>query len=105
MAIAAVNPTTGETVETFEPHDDAEVGRRIAEAADTAVTLRDTTFAQRNMRFYAAHAQSFVADEPPAGLHVSRVGRLRLSTFDRGQSELAHGLIGHDREHAQIVQR
>jgi len=106
MAIATVNPATGETVETFEAHDNAEVARRIAEAADAAVTLRDTTFAQRaewmnatadivetdverasrmltlemgkpiaqaraevlkcakNMRFYARHAESFLADEP-----------------------------------------
>jgi succinate-semialdehyde dehydrogenase/glutarate-semialdehyde dehydrogenase len=108
MAIATVNPVTGETVETFAPHDNAEVVRRIAEAADAAVTLRDTTFAQRaewmnatadiveadvdraarmltlemgkpigqaraevlkcakNMRFYAEHAESFLADEPLA---------------------------------------
>ena len=45
--MTTVNPATGETVETFEPHDDAEVARRIAEAAAAAVTLRDTTFAQR----------------------------------------------------------
>jgi succinate-semialdehyde dehydrogenase/glutarate-semialdehyde dehydrogenase len=105
MTIATVNPATGETVETFEPHDNAEVARRIAEAAEAAVTLRDTTFAQRaewmnatadvmeadveqvarmltlemgkpigqaraevgkcakNMRFYAEHAESFLADE------------------------------------------
>ena len=43
MAIATINPTTGETVETFEAHDAAEIARRIAEAADAAVTLRDTT--------------------------------------------------------------
>ena len=108
MAIATVNPINGETVETFEPHDDAEVARRIAEAAEAAVTLRGTTFAQRaewmkatadvveadvervarmltlemgkpigqaraevlkcakNMRFYAEHAESFLADEPLA---------------------------------------
>jgi succinate-semialdehyde dehydrogenase / glutarate-semialdehyde dehydrogenase len=108
MTIATVNPATGETVETFEPHDNAEVARRIAEATDAAVTLRDTTFAQRaewmnstadileadveqaarmltlemgkpigqaraevlkcakNMRFYAEHAESFLADEPLA---------------------------------------
>lgn len=47
MAIATINPTTGETVETFEPHDDAEVARRIAEAASAAEALRGTTFAQR----------------------------------------------------------
>jgi succinate-semialdehyde dehydrogenase/glutarate-semialdehyde dehydrogenase len=108
MAIATINPTTGETVETFEPHDDAEVARRIAEAAAAADALRGTTFAQRaqwmnatadvleadvdraartltiemgkplaqaraevlkcakNMRFYAEHAESFLADEPLA---------------------------------------
>lgn len=108
MAIATVNPTTGETMKSFEPHDDAEVQRRIAEAADAAATLRDTTFTQRaewmnatadiieadveqaarmltlemgkpigqaraevekcakNMRFYAEHAESFLADEPLA---------------------------------------
>ncbi|GFG52082.1 hypothetical protein MAGR_35230 [Mycolicibacterium agri] len=106
MAIATINPTTGETVETFEPHDDAEVQRRIAAAADAAEALRDTSFAQRaewmnatadiieadveraaemitlemgkpieqsraevlkcakNMRFYAKHAEAFLADEP-----------------------------------------
>ena len=106
MAIATVNPATGETVETFESHDNAEVQRRIAEAADAAAALRDTTFAQRaewmnatadiieadverasrmltlemgkpiaqaraevlkcakNMRFYATHAEAFLADEP-----------------------------------------
>jgi succinate-semialdehyde dehydrogenase / glutarate-semialdehyde dehydrogenase len=105
MTIATVNPATGETVETYEPHDSAEVARRIAEAADAAVTLRDTTFARRagwmnaaadlmeadveqaarmltlemgkpigqaraevlkcakNMRFYAEHAESFLAVE------------------------------------------
>jgi succinate-semialdehyde dehydrogenase / glutarate-semialdehyde dehydrogenase len=47
MAIATVNPATGETVETFEPHDSVEVTRRIAEAADASIALRDTTFAQR----------------------------------------------------------
>ena len=117
MAIATVNPATGETVETFEPHDSAEVARRIAEAADAAIALRDTTFAQRaewmnatadileadvdraarmltlemgkpiaqaraevlkcakNMRFYAEHTESFLADEPladPAAVSASQ---------------------------------
>ncbi len=108
MAIATVNPTTAETIETFEPHNSIEVGRRIAQAAAAAVTLRGTDFARRaewmiatadilesdvehaarmltlemgkpiaqaraevlkcarNMRFYAEHAESFLADEPLA---------------------------------------
>ena len=47
MAIATINPATGETVETFEPHDSAEVERRIAEAAQAFQALKDTTYAQR----------------------------------------------------------
>lgn len=47
MAIATINPATGETVETFEAHDSAEVERRITEAADAFQALKDTTYAQR----------------------------------------------------------
>lgn len=47
MAIATVNPATGAAVETFEPHDSAEVERRIAQAAEAARSLRDTSYAQR----------------------------------------------------------
>jgi succinate-semialdehyde dehydrogenase/glutarate-semialdehyde dehydrogenase len=117
MAIATVNPTTGETIKTFEPHDHAEVQRRIAQAAEAAVVLRSTDYAQRaqwmnaaadileadaeraarmltlemgkpiaqaraevlkcakNMRFYAEHAASFLADEPladPAAVTASQ---------------------------------
>ncbi|CAN5615307.1 NADP-dependent succinic semialdehyde dehydrogenase [soil metagenome] len=117
MAIATVNPATGETIETFQPHDAAEVQRRIAQAAQAAEALRETTYAQRaewmnatadvveaevdrvatmltlemgkpiaqaraevlkcakNMRFYAEHAESFLADEPladPASVSASQ---------------------------------
>jgi succinate-semialdehyde dehydrogenase/glutarate-semialdehyde dehydrogenase len=108
MAIATINPATGETVETFEAHDADEIERRIAEADAAHEALRSTTFAQRaewmrraadvleadvtevarmltiemgkplaqaeaealkcakNMRFYAEHAEEFLADEPLA---------------------------------------
>lgn len=47
MAIATINPATGETVETFEAHTPDEVQRRIAEAHEAAQTLRTTGYAQR----------------------------------------------------------
>jgi succinate-semialdehyde dehydrogenase/glutarate-semialdehyde dehydrogenase len=117
MAIATVNPATGETVEVFAPHDSAEVGRRITQAAEAANALRDTTYAQRaewmnataaiveadvepvarmltlemgkpiaqaraevlkcakNMRFYAEHAEAFLADDvlaDPTAVSASR---------------------------------
>ena len=119
MPIATINPTTGETVETFHTHDDDEVARRIAQALDAHVTLRDTTYAQRakwmvaaaevleadaenaarmitvemgkpiaqsraevlkcakNMRYYAEHAESFLADESlsdPSAVAASQAG-------------------------------
>ncbi len=106
MAIATINPTTGQTEQTFEAHDAAEVERRIALATQAAATLRRASYAQRaewsrstadllesegeelariitiemgkpiaqsraevlksvkNLRFYADHAEEFLADEP-----------------------------------------
>ena len=50
MAIATVNPTTGEVEKTFEPHSPAQV-EAILDAADKANALmRATTFAQRRVR-------------------------------------------------------
>jgi succinate-semialdehyde dehydrogenase/glutarate-semialdehyde dehydrogenase len=117
MAIAIVNPATGETEKEFEAHDAAEVERRIAAAHAAVQTLRGTTFAQRaewmntaadlieadadevaelmvremgkpiaaaraealkcakGMRYYAKHAEEFLADEPladPSSVNASR---------------------------------
>jgi succinate-semialdehyde dehydrogenase/glutarate-semialdehyde dehydrogenase len=47
VPIATINPATGETLETFEPHDDAEVERRLALADAAAKTFRHTSFAER----------------------------------------------------------
>jgi succinate-semialdehyde dehydrogenase/glutarate-semialdehyde dehydrogenase len=119
MAIATINPFTGETEQTFEPHGEAEVERRIA-AADAAFrALRSTTFAQRaewmkaaaqlleddvervariitiemgrpiagaraevlkcakGMRYYADHAEEFLAPEKladPSAVNASAAG-------------------------------
>jgi len=117
MAIATINPTTGETEQTFEPHDAAEVERRIALADAATKALRQTSFAERavwmnaaadlveadadelavimttemgkplaqakgealkcakGMRFYAEHAEGFLADEPlddPSSVNASQ---------------------------------
>lgn len=48
MAIASINPFTGDTLEEFVPHDPDEVEGRIAQAAGAAEILRfATTFEQR----------------------------------------------------------
>jgi len=47
MAYMTINPATGETLKTFDDHDDSELERRLAAADDAFLQLRDTTFADR----------------------------------------------------------
>lgn len=47
MPIATVNPATGETLETFEPLEDAEVTRRVAAAHAAFGEHRTSSFAER----------------------------------------------------------
>jgi succinate-semialdehyde dehydrogenase/glutarate-semialdehyde dehydrogenase len=47
MAIATINPATGQTVDTFTAFDSAEIDARIARAAETFTEYRRTTFEQR----------------------------------------------------------
>jgi succinate-semialdehyde dehydrogenase / glutarate-semialdehyde dehydrogenase len=116
MAIATVNPATGETVKTFDPLSPEELDARIARADETFQRYRLTTFAERAQwmkaaadildkeadaiaavmvtemgktlkaakaeaqncaracRFYADHAEEFLADEPadPAAVGAKR---------------------------------
>jgi succinate-semialdehyde dehydrogenase/glutarate-semialdehyde dehydrogenase len=106
MAIATVNPATGETVKTFDPLSVEELDAKLERAAGAFQTYRLTTFAERarwmraaadildeeadaiaavmttemgktrtaakaeaqkcamGCRFYAEHAEAFLADEP-----------------------------------------
>ena len=54
MAIASINPATGETLRTFEPHTSAEVERRVALAAGLFPRWRATSFAERAARLLRA---------------------------------------------------
>lgn len=47
MAIATVNPATGETLKTFDELSDTEIDRRLARAAATFATYRLTSFDER----------------------------------------------------------
>jgi len=47
MAIATINPTTGETLRTFEALTDSEIERKIQRAADTFHHHRRTSFSER----------------------------------------------------------
>ncbi len=47
MAIASVNPATGEVLKTFEPLTAAQIDAKLSLAAKTFETFRKTTFAER----------------------------------------------------------
>ena len=47
MPIATINPATGETVQTFEAHDDAHIEAALARAADAARAWRSRPIAER----------------------------------------------------------
>jgi succinate-semialdehyde dehydrogenase/glutarate-semialdehyde dehydrogenase len=47
MAIASINPSTGEVLKTFEPLTAAQIEAKLQRAADTFETFRKTTFAER----------------------------------------------------------
>ncbi|MEL6495236.1 MAG: NAD-dependent succinate-semialdehyde dehydrogenase [Cyanobacteria bacterium J06623_7] len=48
MAIATINPATGETLRTFTPLTDAEIDSKLALAQSTFTTYRQTTYEQRS---------------------------------------------------------
>ena len=47
MAIATINPATGEVLKVFEPLSDAQVDEKIALAAATFLEYRHTDFVER----------------------------------------------------------
>ena len=47
MAIASINPTSGETLRTFEPLSDTQIDARLQHAAETFCSYRRSSFAER----------------------------------------------------------
>ena len=130
MAIATVNPATGETVKTFDALSVDELDARIARADEAFQSYRLTSFAQRAewmraaadilenevdaiaavmttemgktlkaakaealkcakaCRFYAEHAEEFLADEPadPKAVGAQRAQWMRAAA-DRLEAE------------------
>lgn len=48
MPIASINPTTGETVKTFDPLTNVQIEEKLQRASDTFRTYRETSFAARS---------------------------------------------------------
>ena len=75
MAIATVNPATGQLIEEFTPHTEAEIDARIAEAHAAHSELRATDFATRSAWMHRA-ADLLEADlESAAEMLVLEMGK------------------------------
>ncbi|HEV2802096.1 MAG TPA: NAD-dependent succinate-semialdehyde dehydrogenase [Pyrinomonadaceae bacterium] len=75
MAIASVNPATGETLSEFAPHADAEVEAILQRAAEAFAGQRRTSFAERALKMRAA-AEILDADrEEFARLMTTEMGK------------------------------
>jgi succinate-semialdehyde dehydrogenase/glutarate-semialdehyde dehydrogenase len=54
IAIASINPATGETLRTFEPHTDAQIENKLARAAAPKKAWRRAPFSERKRLMLAA---------------------------------------------------
>jgi len=99
MAIATVNPTTGEVEKTFEPHT-AEQVEAILDAADRAnAVLRATTFAQRATWMRAAADIMDAELETVAALASTEMGKT-IGTAKYEVTKSANGMR-HYADHAE----
>jgi len=76
MAIATINPATGEVIKRFDALTDAQVDEKIGKAAKTFHSYRKTSFAER-ARWMLRAAEILEAEKEPIG---------RLMTLEMGKT-------------------
>ena len=82
MAIATINPATGEVLKTFEPLTDAQVDEKIALAAATFAQYRHTSFVDRRRMMMRA-AEILEAEKNEFGrLMTTEMGKTLRSAVD-----------------------
>jgi succinate-semialdehyde dehydrogenase/glutarate-semialdehyde dehydrogenase len=79
MAIATINPATGQTEKTFEEHSDEEVEAILARAASVYATYRLTSFAQRSQWLHRAGEILDADVEPIARMMTTEMGKTIVS--------------------------
>ena len=82
MAIASINPTTGETLKDFSPLDSAHIEAKLAKAADAFERYRRTSFAERAARLNAAADLLEQAQQQLARVITLEMGKLLRGATD-----------------------
>jgi succinate-semialdehyde dehydrogenase/glutarate-semialdehyde dehydrogenase len=82
MAIATINPATGETLRTFEPLSDAAVESKLALAANTFDSFRKLPFAERALMMSKAAGILEAEKEDLARLMTTEMGKTFRSAVD-----------------------
>src|SRR5947207_5305128 len=76
MAIASINPATGEKLQEFSPFDDAEMAKRLARAEKAFSKYRRTTFTDRSVFFEATAELLFQEKKKFAEIITLEMGKL-----------------------------
>ena len=82
MAIATVNPATGQVVKTFESLSDAQLEVKLQKAADTFLSYRKTPFAERSRLMMNAAAVLEKEKETYARVMTTEMGKTFRSAVD-----------------------
>ncbi|GAA2090303.1 NADP-dependent succinic semialdehyde dehydrogenase [Pseudolysinimonas kribbensis] len=99
MAIATINPATGETLKTFEPHSAAQIEEILARADAANALMRATTFAQRSAWMHAAADLMDAELDRVAGLASTEMGKT-IGTAKYEVTKSANGMR-HYADHAE----
>jgi succinate-semialdehyde dehydrogenase / glutarate-semialdehyde dehydrogenase len=110
VALEAIDPSTGETIATYDPHDEAAVDLRLARAWEGFLRWRDTSFDERGGLLRAAADELDKRRGDLAELMVREMGKTIASAeaevdkcakvcryeADHGEAHLAHDVIDTD---------
>ena len=76
MAIASINPATGEKLKQFSSLDDAQIEKRLSRAEEAFKTYRRTTFTERSDLLHAASELLFQEKQKFAEIITLEMGKL-----------------------------
>ncbi|HEX4545290.1 MAG TPA: NAD-dependent succinate-semialdehyde dehydrogenase [Candidatus Acidoferrum sp.] len=82
MAIATINPATGQVLKTFEPLSDAQLELKLQKAADTFLSYRRVPFTERSRMMMKAAAILETEKETFARMMTTEMGKTLKSAVD-----------------------